>query len=565
MFLLPFRTLGLAALATFLVTAPVEASSAKRSSIPDAPRQAVERLLHRWSSEGAPGVTVSVTSNGSPTIQLAVGQANLEQRTLIGPNSAFETASLSKQFTAFAVLLLEQDGRLSIDDPVAKYLPEMARFRTITLRHLLTHTSGLRDGLTMLTAAGWREEDFFSNEQVLGMIFVQTRLNFVPGTAYQYNNSGYILLAEIVHRVSGRGLAEFCADRMFKPLGMTHTRFQNDIADIVPERVQSYRVRKGQYRREVLSSVLSGPTGLLTTIGDLNRWARNFETGAVGGQALLRRMEERPRLPGGETNFYAFGQEFHLYKGLRTWSHGGREAGFRSFLLRIPDEKFSVAVLANRDDVDAAEVAYRIADIYLSDRPAYRPDPDDKSAPGASELAAYAGNYELYPGIIFQLRREGDGLSFTHMGRGQPASLPALSRKAFQLDAARNLSLVFDPPVKGHSNGVTYQIGLNGALPARRIELAPFDASGVALSDFAGRYASVELRTEYQIVLDSGSLVIRHPRRPAIRLLAYQKDLFMAIDETPARLHFRRNESGQIAGFDLSIPLAESIEFAKVN
>ena len=564
MLLIPSRLLGPAVLAVFALATPAQAP-ARQNAPTEVPRRAVERLLQPWNSEGAPGVAVSVSLNGSPAVQLSVGQANLEQRTLIGPGSAFETASLSKQFTAFAVLLLEQDGRLSIDDPVTKYLPEMARFKAITLRHLLTHTSGLRDGLTMLTAAGWREEDFFSNEQVLDTVFAQTRLNFEPGTAYQYNNSGYLLLAEIVRRVSGRSLAAFCADRMFKPLGMTRSRFQGDIADIIPERVESYRVRKGQYRREVLSSVLAGPTGLLTTIDDLSRWARNFETGAVGGQALLRRMEERPRLPGGETSFYAFGQEFHVYKGLRTWSHGGREAGFRSFLLRIPDEQFSVAVLANRNDIDAAGLAYRIADIYLSGRSSYRPDPADTSVPEASELTAYAGNYELYPGIIFQLRKQGGGLSFTHMGRGKPELLPALSRSAFELDASSNLSLVFDPPVKGHSNGVAYRVGLNGSLPARRIELAPFDASGVALADFAGRYASRELRTEYQIALDSGSLVIRHPRRPVIRLLAYQKDMFMAVDETPARLHFRRDASGQITGFDLSVPLAENIAFAKAD
>lgn len=529
----------------------------------DPHRESVKRLLLPWNRDGAPGVAVSVTVDGAVITQVAIGRADLEQGTLIDRNSVFEAASVSKQFTAFAILLLEQDGLLSIDEPVAKHLPEMARFAPITLRQLMTHTHGLRDGFTMLTAAGWREEDFLANEQVFDIIVAQSRLNFAPGTAFQYNNSGYLLLAEIVRRVSGRSLADFCNDRIFKPLGMTRTRFQTNIGDIVPGRVQSYDVSEGRYRREVLSSIVSGPSGLLTTVADLSRWALNLESGALGGTALLRRMEAQARLPGGKTSYYALGQEFHAYRGLRTWSHGGRDAGFRSFLLRVPDERFSVAILANRDDVDAAAIAYQIADIYLSNRPAYRSETIDAGQPTSEDLAAYAGSYELYPGIIFDLRREGNRLLFASMGQGAPVPLPALSRRAFQLDADRHLSLVFDAPVNGRSPRLAYTIGLNGSLPAQRIELAPFDVRNVVLGDFPGRYASRELRTEYVVVEDAGSLVIRHPRRPAIRLRAYQRDMFMAVDDTPARLHFIRSASGQVTGFNLSVPLAENIEFQR--
>ena len=554
-----------AALSVVATATSAQTAADRRSPQADSSRQAVERLLQPWNRPDAPGVAVSVTVDGTIAAQLAIGEADLEQGAMIGPHSVFEAASISKQFTAFAVLLLEQDGLLALDDPVSKYLPEMARFDPITLRQLMTHTSGLRDGFTLLTAAGWREEDFFANEQVFDMIVGQKQLNFAPGTAFQYDNSGYALLAEVVRRVSGFSLADFCEARIFEPLGMRHTRFQTDIADIVPARVHSYDVRKDGYRREVLNSVVSGPSGLLTSVGDLSRWALNLETGTLGGPALLRRMEEQAQLPGGATIYYALGQEFHAYKGLRSWSHGGRDAGFRSFLLRVPDQRFSVAILANRDDVDAAEIAYRIADIYLADRAVYRPAPVDESRPSPEDLAAYAGDYQLYPGVIFNLRKDGNRLLFTHMGQSEPVTLPALSRREFQLDAARHLSLVFDLPVKGRSPGLAYTIGLNGSLPAPRIELAPLPAPGGSLGDFTGRYFSRELRTEYLIVVDGGALLIRHPRRPTIRLRAYQRDMFMAIDGTPAQLRFLRSASGQVTGFSLSVPLAENIGFERAR
>lgn len=558
-FFLAFAVLPILAAAASAQTAT------DRSAQADSRRQAIERLLQPWNRPGAPGVAVSVTVDGAIITQLAVGEGDLEQGAMIGPHSVFEAASISKQFTAFAVLLLEQDGLLAIDDPVSKYIPEMTRFEPITLRQLMTHTGGLRDGLTLLTAAGWREEDFSDNGQVLDMVARQETLNFAPGAAFQYSNSGYVLLAEVVRRVSGQSLADFSKARIFEPLGMQHTRFQSDISDIVPARVHSYDVRKDSYRREVLNSAVIGSSGLLTTVTDLSRWALNFETGAVGGPAVLRRLEEQGRLRDGAVSHYALGQEFHTYKGLKSWSHGGRDAGFRSFLLRVPDERFSVAILANRKDVDAAEIAYRVADIYLGDRAAYRAAPVDESRPTPKDLAAYAGDYQLYPGIIFNIRRDGNRLLFTQMGRSEPIPLPALSRREFQLDASRHLSLVFDAPVEGHSPGLAYTVGWNGSLPAPRIELAPLPVPDASLDDFAGRYRSRELETEYVIAVEGGALLIRHPRRPAVRLRAYQQDMFMAIDGTPARLQFLRSASGQISGFKLSVPLAENIGFERVG
>lgn len=529
----------------------------------DARAARVAALLEPWNRPDAPGLAISVTLDGALVLQRAAGSSDLEQGMAITPASVFQAASVSKQFTAYAVLLLEQQGRLSIDDPIARYIPEVMPLGPVTLRQLMTHTGGVRDTDTLMSAAGWRQEDLETNQQALDMTYAQRGLNFPPGSRFQYTNGGYLLLAEVVRRVSGQSFADFCRERIFAPLGMTSTRFEEDLAEAIPGRVQSYDVRGTRYRREILTSTITGPTGLLTTAGDLSRWALSFEPGGGGNHAVQQRMEEQGRLADGTQNYYALGQEFHIYRGLRTWSHGGRDAGFRSFVLRVPGQRFSVTILANRDDVDAAELAYRIADIYLSDHPAYREPPVDTARPTAEDLAAYAGTYELFPSLVFSLRRDGDRLMFKQLGDDDETALPALSRREFELDPRRHLSLVFATPVSGRSPNLAYKVGLNGMLTARRVDLLPMTANEVRPDDYVGRYSSRELGTDYRIVRDGSSLILRHPRFPPTVLRPYQRDAFTLRGEFLGRMDFERSASGQVSGFRLSVPVADDVRFER--
>lgn len=553
----PFPFVAALVVAFGLTPALAEAQAAP----PRDPSAAVSALLHSVAGPDEPGLAVAVLLDGAVVANAVVGQADLEQGPAITNATVFHAASLSKQFTAFAILLLEQDGRLSIDEPVSAYLPEAGRWPPITLRQLMNHTNGLRDLGALLTMAGWRSEDLVTNQQALDMVLAQNGLNFEPGAAFQYNNSDYVLLAEVVRRVSGQSLADFCQSRMFGPLGMAHTRFQNDVVTIQPGRAQSYAPTGEGFSRRVLNYAYTGPTGLQTTAGDLVRWAANFETGEVGGPAVFRRMETIGRLNDGSESFYpyALGQEHHVYEGRSVWSHGGRDAGFRSFLLRVPVDHLAVSVLSNRSDIDAADIAYRIADIYLTPSSSR---PETASMPAPEDLAAYVGDYELFPGLILHFASNGERLSFS-MGGQEPTALAALTRRAFELNARTDLSVVFDTPSSGKSSGLKYMIGSNGALSAARVELVPFSPDAVRPQDYVGRYHSSELGTDYVFAVEGGGLVAHHPRWSTLRLQGYQPDTFSGESGVLSRVRFARDDEGRVTGFDLSGPLAEGIVFVR--
>jgi len=525
---------------------------------------AVRKLLVPWDRPGGPGAAVAVTMDGRLVASVAVGTADLEHVAPIQGTTSFHSASLSKQFTAFAILLLEQDGKLSIDAPLSDYLGEARIWPAMSLRQLMNHTSGLRDQWTLLGAAGWRPEDLVTDGQVMQLLFDQRGSNFAPASAYQYNNSGYSLLAEVVRRVSGKSLRQYCDERIFQPLGMTGTHFQDNIKDVVPRRALSYTKSSGRDVRVPLNYATAGPTGLQTTTEDLSKWAINFESPRVGGPALIARMQVQGVLTDGTVNAYALGQERRPYKGFDTWSHGGRDAGYRSFLLRIPAERFSIAVLGNSADVDTAKIAFAVADIYLASRPAFRaPPPAIRSTPTAAMLDAYAGDYELFPGLIFTLSTNGQALYFASLGSSEKTALPSLSATAFQLNARDDLAIEFAPNVDGQATGFQYRIGLHGALPAKRITLLPFTPESTQLDGFSGRYYSRELRAEYELSVEGGRLVARHARREPISLRPYQKDTFASAEWNFQKLQFQSDTDGKVTGFRLSGAAAENILFTR--
>lgn len=521
---------------------------------------AVEALLRSVAGPDEPGVAVAVLVDGTVAARAVAGQADLEHGTAVEDATVFQAASLSKQFTAFAILLLEQEGKLSIDAPVSTYLPEAGRWPPITLRRLMDQTNGLRDLGMLLSMAGWRDEDLVTDQQVLDMVLAQDGLNFAPGTGFQYNNSGYGLLAEVVRRVSGQSLTEFSQTRIFGPLGMTQTRFQTELTTVRKGQAQSYERGDDGFERRVLNHLYTGPTGLHTTAEDLLLWAENFESGKVGGPTVFRRMEDVGRLNDGTESFYpyALGQERRIYNGRLVWSHGGRTGGFRSFLLRIPGDHLAISVLSNRSDIDASAMAYRIADIYLA--PVAAP-PEAPARPTPADLAAYAGDYELFPALILTFSSDGEQL-FLAVGGQAPVALPALSERIFELNARTGLSVRFDDVASGRSPGLKYVIGRNGALSAARVTLAPFAPEAVLPEDYVGRYRSAELSTDYVFEVIDGGLVARHPRWPPMRMRAYQPDVFAG--EGPlSRVRFERDDRGRVTGFELSGPVAEGIVFVR--
>lgn len=366
------------------------------------PAEQVDRLFAAWDKPGSPGAAVAVVQNGAIVYEHGYGLANLEYDIPITPSTVFHVASVSKQFTAMCILLLEKQGRLSIDDDVHKYLPELADFGAkITLHNLLNHTSGLRDQWEMLGMAGWRIDDVITQRQILDMVFHQKELNFQPGAELLYCNTGFTLLAEIVRRVSGRTLREFAHDEIFQPLGMEHTHFHDDHEMVVKNRAYSYKPDASErFKLAALNYANMGATSLFTTVEDLAKWAHNFEQPRVGDAALIARMETPGVLNDGKKLDYACGIALGKYRGLSMVQHSGADAGYRSEILMFPDEKLAVIVLANLANVPAFPMSQKVADLYLGDR-AGRPDPPQRRRPNpfvphpldAEHLREFTGDY----------------------------------------------------------------------------------------------------------------------------------------------------------------------------
>jgi CubicO group peptidase (beta-lactamase class C family) len=365
----------------------------------------VDAIFARWNT-ATPGCAVGVGVNGKAVLERAYGMADLEHDVPNAPDTIFEAGSVSKQFTAAAVLLLARDGKLSIDEPVRKYVPEVPDYGVpLTIRHMLTHTSGLRDWGEVAGIAGWpRTTRVHTHGHVLDIVSRQKALNFTPGTAWSYSNTGYNLAAIIVSRVSGQSLADFSRERIFAPLGMTHTSWRDDYTRIVKHRAIAYAPGAGGYRQDMPFENVHGNGGLLTTVGDLLRWNENFVSPKVGDAEFLAEEQTPGQFNDGTVHDYAFGLYVGTYRGVRQISHSGSTAGYRAFLTRYPDQRVSVAVLCNAGNANPTEDAHAVADAFLGSAlsmPAAPPAtagrggnaPAAAFRPAAADLAAYAGRY----------------------------------------------------------------------------------------------------------------------------------------------------------------------------
>ena len=343
----------------------------------------IDSIFQEWSKPGSPGAQVAVIQHGKLVYQKGYGRASLEYDIPVTTETIYHVASVSKQFTAMALALLEQDGKLSLEDDVHKYLPELPEYgHTVTIRQLLQHTSGVRDQWQTLALAGWRLDDVITQEQILRVLFRQKELNFPPGTKHVYSNGGYTLAAEIVARVSGKPFPAFCQERIFRPLEMTYTHFHQDLRQLVPNRAYSYEKTDGGYQALPLNYANVGATSLFTTASDLVRWLDNFREPKVGGGAAIERLQEKAVLSNGEKVDYGLGISLGRYRGLKTISHGGGDAGYRSFVLWFPEEELGVAVVSGLASFDSGGTANKVADVFLADKTSPEPaKPASESSP----------------------------------------------------------------------------------------------------------------------------------------------------------------------------------------
>jgi CubicO group peptidase (beta-lactamase class C family) len=380
------RARAAAALLSSLGTLAAGAPAAAQG--PRAP--AVDRVFAAWDRPDSPGCAVGVVRDGRMVYQRGYGAANLDYDVPNGPDVVYYVGSISKQFTAAAVALLAIRGRLSLDDDVRAHFPELRDYGApITVRHLVHHTSGIRDVYALMDLRGDRMENVYPDSAALGLIARQRGLAFAPGTAYSYSNSGYFLLGQLVRRVTGKPLRQFADEEIFRPLGMTRTHFHDDPGHVIKRPAIGYQQEPGgAYRVAHLQNFdKAGAGGLYTTLDDLRKWDDNFYTRKVGGDALHALLHTRGVLANGDTLTYAFGNTVHAVGGLRAVEHSGSLMGYKAHLLRFPDERLTTIVTCNLGAIDPAPLAHRVAEHYLGPKLAVVPTSTATRRPAATTPA----------------------------------------------------------------------------------------------------------------------------------------------------------------------------------
>ena len=537
----------------------------------------VDQVFERWDRPDTPGCAVSVMRDGRLVYAHGYGSANLEYDIPITPSSVFHVASISKQFTAMAVALLVSEGRVSWDDDIRRYVPEVPDFGPrITLGHLAHHTSGLRDQWSLLRMAGWRrEEDVVRQVDVLDLTSRQRALNFEPGSEFLYSNTGYTLLAVVVQRVSGQSFRQFTEARIFGPLGMRETGFEDDHTAIVRRRAYAYAPGDdGGYRVSIPDFDTVGATGLLTTVEDLARWDRNFYTAEVGGFEVLADLHRRGTLRDDRVISYAAGLAHGVYRGHATVGHGGADAGYRAEFLRFPDRRLSVAVFCNFPSSDPDRLVRAVADVYLepagSDEGESTPGSVLPSAasdgPGAASRApvsrpatAVEADAPLEELIGFYRREESDTPlhlivregALTILSGGSSGILVPIGLDRFRLDESSTVA-TFD-----RSTGVATLL-LSGPGEGTFTQQPRWRPSAVELAPFAGSYYSAELAVQYALSVDRGRLVLRHRKLGTLPLTPTYPDGFFTAG---FYLAFTQGVDGAVDGFTMSTARAWKVRF----
>ena len=536
-------------------------------------QQQVDKMFERWNKPGSPGVAIAVLQNGKVTYSRGYGKANLEYDIPITPQTVFHAASLSKQFTALAILLLEKQGKLSLSDPLSKYFPKLPDYsKKITLKHMLTHTSGLRDQWRLLALAGWRLDDVITKAHVLDLIHRQQHLNFEPGDQFSYSNTGFTLLAEIVEKVSGKTFAQFTKAAIFDPLGMKNSLFYDDHEKIVPNRAYSYKTQgKGKEKKNkksVLSYAVVGATSLFTTAEDLSLWAKNFTEMKIGDAAIFKQMKTKTKLNNGREIGVGLGQFIGTYQGLDVIYHTGSDAGYRLALLRIPKHRFVSMVLSNVASFDRDRVA-DIADVYLKSiykkegnkkkKAFFEHDPKIFVKLSKAELQKYVGTYwetaEWYDRKIILK----NGALYYYRNKNSETKLLPISKNVFKMIGdTENVTVTFD---KNSKNQDRISLKINDRTP---LEYVKYEKN-VPLNDYLGTYKSAELNTEYTLAIENNQLILKHFRTGKTVLKPVRKNLFKSGSYLYNKIEFIRNKQGQVIGFDISNSRLNKLRLTKVT
>lgn len=532
----------------------------------------VDKLFAKWDKKDSPGCALAIIKDGKIIYKRGYGMADLERDVPITSKSIFDIASTSKQFVAMSIVLLAEEGKISLDDDIRKHIPEMPDYgNKITIRHLVHHTSGIRDYCDLMGMAGMAFENDYPEAQIIELIARQKALNFKPGDKHLYSNSGYFLLGEIVKRVSGKSLNEFTKEKIFQPLGMKITHFYDDFTRVVKNRAIGYFPKKDGYGIAVYLFDLVGDGGLLTSVEDLFSWDQNFYHNKLGkqGQKLIEQILTPGTLNNGKKLTYAFGLGIREYKGLKMVSHGGSWAGYRAQMLRFPGQQFSVICLSNLAGFNPTVMASKVADIYLSDH--LKETPKDKPASAKpkivklpeSELKDKTGAYR-HPeiGAIWHIIYEEKKLKVKSALGAPFFTLVPLSPLKFQaVDEPVDVRLTFLKPGKSGAKAMNLEVKVEDREPVVWKSITLAAPSLAQLKEYAGNYYSEELDATYKLFIKEDKLYFQFKySTDSFYLEPAVKDEFQFMS---AKLQFKRDNQGKISGFTIDSRRSQNIGFKK--
>ncbi|MBL4640151.1 MAG: serine hydrolase [Kordiimonadaceae bacterium] len=532
------------------------------SNATNAQEAEVHKLLEQYDRADSPGFSIGIAKDGKQVFAKGYGMADLEQDIPNRTDTIFHVASVSKQFTAFAIALLAREGKVDLDADIRDYLPYVPDFgHTITVRHLILHTSGLRDQWELFFIGGmW--DAVKSQKQIVNMVSRQTALNFKPGEEYLYCNTGYSLLGEIVKAVSGQNLRDYTTEHMFKPLGMNNTFFYDDITEVVPNRAHSYeRDEKGSpWKRSLLNINNVGATSLHTTVEDLLKWTNNFRAPTVGDKALIKQITTMGQLNNGNPINYGFALYKQDYNGHTAMGHGGADSGFRASFNYFMEDDLAIVLTTNAPDIlDRSKIIAEIAELYLGQKElAAVPE---KTDPQASLLDELSGAYQdrVFDEVA-EIKRTETGVTFF--------GAPLVFRKdgTFDMGDAQRRSNNFYKIVrntKGKITGIKEGEAGSDGRTSHHSKVTIATPTDDDLIELEGDYRSSELDVTYSLSVKDGELsaLMIWFDDPIIYKPA-SKDTFLSEWTV---LKIVRDKMNKVSGIRISGGRARNLELKKVS
>jgi CubicO group peptidase (beta-lactamase class C family) len=517
----------------------------------------VDQVFAAYDKPGSPGCALGVIQDGNFLYRRGYGMGSLELGVPLSPQSVFYMGSVSKQFTAASVVLAAEQGFLSLDDNVRKFIPELPDYGyVITLRQMLHHTSGFRDFLTLLVLSDREAGEVHSEAEIIDLIARQKGLNNVPGEEWLYSNTNYFLLGVVVKRATKKSLAEFAAENIFQPLRMVHARFYDDHTVVLPGRVAAYDPgTDGKFLVDWSTGYdIVGAGGLMSTVDDMLLWDTNFYANKLGKGTLLKELQTRGVLNDGKQISYALGLQMDTYRGLPVVEHDGALYGYRTGILRFPGQRFSVVCLCNLSSAGVANLSRKVADIYLQkDLKIEASAPQAASTSALPDPSRFAGKY-LDPRKHFAYTFTVSGGNLMAWG----ANLRRIGPDQFK-DLGTG-TITFD----GSDADMKATLEMDGVAFFSGTRVETPHLTDAELSAYAGQYKSEELDATYRLTVEHGSLLLHRNWEAPLQLTPLAKDQFEC-SGLGVTMVFQRDVGQRVNGLRVYEVNARDVRFDKVK